>query len=302
MALIEGNPAKKLFTNLFTLRMRVQITLLIALPMVLLCGCMRKLPDTYYSAYRINLELERTTRGEWQMQVTNPLACPLRLSFNSQIDSIDQILQQHFPQVLKAFGSIEVILPGDIAKSDLERSLKGNSFWSHLRPVSPDTNVLYQYPFPRGRSYPITQAYNGVFSHSNAFSRYAIDFEMPVGDTICAARDGIVVGIIKDNEDWIHGPDKRYRNFANYLRLFHPDETYSDYVHLKQNGVLVSMGDTVRAGQAIAISGFTGWTTIPHLHFNTFKPAADGSMEGIPIRFEKMDGKDIRKGMKAEHD
>ena len=39
------------------------------------------------------------------------------------------------------------------------------------------------------------------------------------------------------------------------------------YAHLQESGVLVRPGQHVRAGQQIGLSGNTGFTTGPHLHF-----------------------------------
>ena len=38
------------------------------------------------------------------------------------------------------------------------------------------------------------------------------------------------------------------------------------YYHLKPYGFLHKMGDKVRKGQAVALSGNSGWSTGPHLH------------------------------------
>jgi murein DD-endopeptidase MepM/ murein hydrolase activator NlpD len=262
---------------------------------------MRKLPDTIHEAYHIKLQLERLENNDWLMQVANPVACPLRISFESSNEQIDPVFRAHFPKVVEAYGVVRVTLPAELTEQEIRGSLKGNSGWSHLKPVVIDTSTTYLFPFPPGKAYSIVQGYSGTFSHNTPFSHYAIDFKMPIGDTICAARDGVVVGLVEDNEDWIHGRDQRYRSYANMIRLYHADETYTDYVHLKHKGALVAMGDTVRAGQPIAISGYTGWTSLPHLHFNVLKPTADGDLESFPIRFEKVAGKDLRDGVKVAH-
>ncbi len=48
----------------------------------------------------------------------------------------------------------------------------------------------------------------------------------------------------------------------------HVDGTVARYIHLKKNGVLVRLGNKVRQGQKIALSGNTGQTGGPHLHFD----------------------------------
>lgn len=56
------------------------------------------------------------------------------------------------------------------------------------------------------------------------------------------------------------------------------------YVHLDFEGALVEDGEWVEANQPIAISGMTGFTTIPHLHFVLFK----SGKESIPFRFKEI--------------
>ena len=155
-------------------------------------------------------------------------------------------------------------------------------------------STTYYFPFPKSQSYKVIQGYNGKFSHSSGdYSKYAIDFAMPVGDTVSAARDGVVIGIIEDYN--IGGKNKKYRPFANFITLYHSDETLTQYVHLKHKGALVSLGDTVKALQPIGISGNTGFSGSPHLHFNVLKPVYK-SLISFPIKFKSIDGKDLEIG------
>jgi murein DD-endopeptidase MepM/ murein hydrolase activator NlpD len=58
------------------------------------------------------------------------------------------------------------------------------------------------------------------------------------------------------------GTDSAY---GEYVLLAHPDGYETMYGHLSR--VLVSRGASVRGGQVIALSGNTGRSTAPHLHF-----------------------------------
>src|SRR6185295_3881569 len=49
------------------------------------------------------------------------------------------------------------------------------------------------------------------------------------------------------------------------------DGTLGHYVHLKKAGCQVHIGDKVTVGQWIGLSGNTGYSTGPHLHFAVFK-------------------------------
>ena len=95
---------------------------------------------------------------------------------------------------------------------------------------------------------------------------YAIDFEMPIGTPLLAARAGKVVAAQSAFQD---GNDKDLEE--NFVMVQHADGTVARYIHLKRGGVLVSVGDEVKQGQRIALSGNTGQTGGPHLHFDVQK-------------------------------
>ena len=58
------------------------------------------------------------------------------------------------------------------------------------------------------------------------------------------------------------GEDPQYGRF---VLLEHPNELQTMYGHLSR--ILVTLGDTVAAGQVIGLSGNSGRSTAPHLHF-----------------------------------
>ena len=59
----------------------------------------------------------------------------------------------------------------------------------------------------------------------------------------------------------------KYRPYGNNLIILHPDGSRSGYWHLQKDGALVNVGDTVKQGQVIGLSGKTGYAFQPHLHF-----------------------------------
>lgn len=122
--------------------------------------------------------------------------------------------------------------------------------------------VVYRLPFPKGKSYVLSQGYNGTVSHQNT---NALDFTMEAGDTIVAARAGRVVRVKADEKKGC--PSPRCAPFANYVTILHDDDTMAEYVHFQQDGVLVDLGDMVTAGTPIGLAGATGQASGPHLHF-----------------------------------
>lgn len=143
--------------------------------------------------------------------------------------------------------------------------------------------VVYQAPFSAGRNFPITQAFPDAVTHQTLDSVYAVDIAMPVGTDILAARDGVVFDVSSHN--YRGGLDlSRDGHAANIIRILHDDGTISLYAHLNWNTIRVKPGDRVSAGQYIADSGNTGFTSGPHLHFSVQRNS--GLMiESLPVVF-----------------
>lgn len=150
-----------------------------------------------------------------------------------------------------------------------------------------DDDHLYVLPYGPGKAYRVIQGYGSRFSHTG-LEEFAIDFDMPVGTPVHAARAGIVVRVEQSNDVgcWRDGCGR----YANYVVILHEDGTTGEYYHLKQNGSLVDVSDRVERGQHIAYSGNTGHTTMPHLHFAVYRAADWGNTQSIPVRFVTADG------------
>jgi murein DD-endopeptidase MepM/ murein hydrolase activator NlpD len=147
------------------------------------------------------------------------------------------------------------------------------------KPVYP--RQAYRYPLPwRGGPFRLTQGPNGSFSHTDAKSRYAMDIAMPEGTPIIAARSGVVVKI--ENSQIGRGNDAS----GNFVRVQHDDGTQGVYLHLKQGSVSVRPGQRVAVGSALGLSGNTGNSSGPHLHFVVQQSTAAG-LVSIPYEFNQ---------------
>lgn len=145
--------------------------------------------------------------------------------------------------------------------------------------IKEDTSYIYTLPYQKGSSHFLIQGYYGAFSHKH---RTALDFKMPRGTKIVGARDGVVIRAREDNNQG--GWSRKFRKYGNYIVVEHFDGTRAGYWHLKQNGVLVNVGDTVKQGQVIGLSGRTGYAFLPHLHF-TVSTNNNGRWKQVPTRF-----------------
>ena len=150
-----------------------------------------------------------------------------------------------------------------------------------------DDDHLYSLPYAPGEAYRVLQSYNSRFSHKG-LEQFAIDFDMPEGTPVYAARGGVVARVVESNTRgcW----EKGCGRYANYIVILHSDGTTGEYYHLQQNGALVNVGESVVQGQEIGRSGNTGHTTMPHLHFAVYRAAIWGNTQSIPVRFESQSG------------
>jgi murein DD-endopeptidase MepM/ murein hydrolase activator NlpD len=150
-----------------------------------------------------------------------------------------------------------------------------------------DDDHLYSLPYASGKSYRVLQGYGSHFSHTG-LEEFAVDFDMPVGTPVYAARGGIVARVEESNTRgcWEDGCGR----YANYIVILHGDGTTGEYYHLKQDGAIVEVGAGVTQGQLIGYSGDTGHTTMPHLHFAVYRATSWGNTQSIPVRFQSADG------------
>ncbi|WP_245853279.1 murein DD-endopeptidase MepM [Pasteurella oralis] len=111
--------------------------------------------------------------------------------------------------------------------------------------------------------YPL-QRQARVSSHFNPYRRHpvtgriaphkGVDFAMPVGTPIIAPADGIVEKVAY-----------QANGAGRYIVMRHGREYQTVYMHLSRP--LVKAGQNVKRGQRIALSGNTGRSTGPHLHY-----------------------------------
>lgn len=98
------------------------------------------------------------------------------------------------------------------------------------------------------------------------------DWKMPEGTPLFAVGDG-VVKYARGEEPWSCPLRNDELVSALYVVILHTaaggERFLSQYLHL--NRIDVEAGDTVVAGEQIGLSGNTGCSTGPHLHFEIFR-------------------------------
>jgi murein DD-endopeptidase MepM/ murein hydrolase activator NlpD len=98
--------------------------------------------------------------------------------------------------------------------------------------------------------------------------KHSIDFIVAQDTLVLAAADGLVTFIRDDSHTG--GPSMEYWYDSNFIVIQHANGEYSRYDHLAEESSKVRVGQHVKAGQTIARVGTTGFTFIPHLHFQVF--------------------------------
>ena len=115
-----------------------------------------------------------------------------------------------------------------------------------------------------------------------------VNITMPVGTPVHAARGGTVMDV---EEDFNRGGTDRSKfvDKANHVRILHADGTMGLYAHLDLASVGVRPGSRVRAGQQIARSGNTGFSSGPHLHF-AVQANVGMKLISLPFKFQTASG------------
>lgn len=187
----------------------------------------------------------------------------------------------------------EKMLLGDIGPADPKKrfgfSYKYQSFIGDATLKGYDTTYVYDLPFAKGQKFKLTQGYNGSQTHQN---QNALDFTMPENTAVIAARDGVVIKVVDNNN--MSCPREECQKFNNVITVYHSDGTFADYAHIIYNGSRVKLGDKVKKGMLIAYSGNTGWSSGPHLHFAVFLLQNNHPIS-IETQFRIADGTQVTK-------
>ena len=117
-------------------------------------------------------------------------------------------------------------------------------------------------------------------------TKNAIDLCIKEGTPILSSHNGIVVAVKDDSNEG--GLNKKYlKNLSEYMNkieIKHANGETSGYYHIKFKSAKVKVGDKVKKGEIIALSGNTEYSSEPHLHFMVVK-----NNKSLKIRFEDFD-------------
>ena len=179
--------------------------------------------------------------------------------------------------------------------NNFKNGLRLKALEVHSRPV-----VVYKLPYGDAAGWVLANGNwdDPINGHGkgdpNGWQAYAYDFGHAEGGKILAARGGTVYDLDESSsKNGFNAATPCDPGVGNYLVIKHEDGTFGVYWHMKHNGVLVKVGDHVKQGDEIALSGNTGHSSGPHLHFDTrigwdlnYSCSNLSESAGVPVFFE----------------
>jgi len=244
--------------------------------------------------------MEREPEPRIRMRQDGPKENPVYVVFNdfwgpveielSLLDAVNVLSEPALPARFVIPGQTEQTLVG-LGALDPTMGFQYRLSMAHVpgRPVPQAvTDSVLLPPFAAGEQFPVSQGFQGEKTHNTPDSEFAIDIVMPVGTAVLAARDGVVMDV---EEDFNRGGADRdkFVDKANHVRILHDDGTMALYAHLDLASVSVRPGARIRAGQQIARSGNTGFSSGPHLHF-AVQQNVGMQLISVPFKFQNAVG------------
>jgi len=141
--------------------------------------------------------------------------------------------------------------------SDWDISILNNE--SIIHPIGP-----YLFPLSGNNDILCSQGIHGGFTHFYPQTMYAVDLQCNIGTPVLAVGNGTIIDISDTNN--VSGIHINNLFAWNSILLQLDDGNFVEYVHIMTNSSKVKVGDNVKEGQEICLSGNIGFCPSPHLH------------------------------------
>lgn len=198
------------------------------------------------------------TQIEHQMSAGNSFAEATATTFESfQKDEMQEIQSQIFSQQKQ-------LIMKRLSLAAMAVLLVTTMVWSFK--IDPPSRS------PLSENFKVTAAF-GMSNHPVMKSKKmhkGIDFKVPLGTPVYATADGVISKV-----------QQKETGYGNLIVIKHDDEYESYFGHLSE--LQVAEGQRVRKGDVIALSGNSGASTLPHLHYEVRKKGVPQDPEGYLI-------------------
>lgn len=227
-----------------------------------------------FEMYRLGNRIVQTARNRY--------AVPVMVSWNlTAVENVRAVTAPSgaimLPPAPQPLGLGPIVVLAELVQEDSSQAYRRElSFRARFGdPGVQPTEYHYALPYPRGQTFSVLQGFHGAFSHRGS-NEFAVDFDCPVATKVLAARPGMVV--VANAKAQGSGTTPDFLDYArtNFVIVMHDDGTLGEYMHLAPATVQVKPGQHVERGQELALSGNTGYSSTPHLHFQVMTAARDG--------------------------
>jgi len=201
----------------------------------------------------IEITYEKDTKGNYQFYCTNRAFCNYVLYVNFPVlDNLrsDQALPYRVairPGVNKLFK---------LTKLDMNTPERFNYRMGYNKGcINPVINPSFTYllPIAPGKAYEMENTGISHAAGKDLKDWYVIRLKMNPGDTLYAARRGIVSEV--DDNSSLNDEGQASAGTENYVEIVHQDCSFGHYGVLRKNSALVKPGQFVEVGQAIGLIG-----------------------------------------------
>ena len=236
----------------------------------------------------VSISYESPDQASYVVRASNTPEAPVPVTLTVEFDLLNVTADRPVPVtlVLRQAGEFDLVKLTRTVLS-LKWQFDYDSHWYYGDRDAYHSGDPYRLPYTSGHTATVSQGSNGTSTHRGP-EAYAIDFAMPKGTPVRAAREGLVVDTQDDVVETVRNLPVGHEGGVptNSVLILHDDGTVARYLHLRLRGIKVRRGQVVRAGDFIGFSGDTGLSGGPHLHFDVYKPVDGYNLETLPVRFE----------------
>lgn len=217
---------------------------------------------------KVEVSYETDTKGNYNFYCTNNNYCNymVEINFSELINLKRNIHNPYLTDVGPGRSFLFTLQPADTQKSASFRY--GYQYFKGCKNARIDAGFRYLLPVACGK---VTQPFQlDLFKINDRVTEprnhYALGFKVVPGDTIFAARGGMVALVrdtarLKLDGYWLASAD-------NFIEVFHNDCSFARYQVFDQS--LVRAGQQVDAGDPIAIAGGEKYTSGAHVRFSVY--------------------------------